>query len=591
MSERETPELSARAVIGRVARAYMAPRWKGWVTALIAGICVAYTSAELIRILEPAVNDLMVNHKPGALIALPLIIGALAIGRAVAQVIQASLVNRIGNGVVGDIQVQLFGKLVRADLARLRSQHSGAYVSSVLYDAGLIREAATSGVINYTQHALTVIGAITVMVSNDRLLSLVLVAAVPGVNAIMRRFSKRTTKAAKGAMAETSALSTAIMESLDGVRVVKIENREGYEEARVAEVVGRRQRFLVKGANARARAAPATELLMTLITAAVIAYAGWRSQSGQMTVGAFVAFIGALGLASQSLRQLANLQTVFAEGLSAARRLFEALDVEPEVRERPGAQPLPRGETTIRFEEVGFAYGGSEEPVLAGISFEAHRGETIALVGPSGGGKSTILNLIPRFYDPTEGAVRVDGFDVRDVTLPSLRAQIALVTQEPFLFDDTIAANIAYARPDATQAQIEQAASAAAAHDFISGLPNGYQTRVGEAGARLSGGQRQRIAIARAFLKDAPILLLDEATSALDTESEAQVQAALKRLMAGRTTILIAHRLSTVRGADRIYVIDKGRIVERGDHTSLINQRGLYARLAQSQDLEAESAA
>jgi subfamily B ATP-binding cassette protein MsbA len=585
------PELSARALIVRIARVYMAPRWKSWTGALLAAIVVAVLSAKLIQILEPAINDLLVNHKPGTLLTIPLTIAALAIGRGLAQVIQASQVNRIGNEVVGQVQVQLFGKLVRADLARLRSEHSGSFVSSVLYDAGLIREAATSGVINYTQHLLTVIGAIIVMVGNDPALSVVLIVVAPLATSVMRRFSKRTVKATKGAMAETSALSTAIMESLDGVRVVKIENREAYEEARVAEVVKRRQKHLVKGANARARAAPATETLMTLITAAVIAYAGWRSQTGQMNVGAFVAFIAALGLASQSLRQLANLQTVMAEGLSAARRLFAALDVEPEVREQSGAQDLPRGEGTIRFEDVSFSYSAEGPPALQDVALEVRRGETVALVGPSGGGKSTILNLIPRFYDVTAGRVTIDGIDVRAVTLASLRRQIALVTQEPFLFDDSIRANIAYARPDATDAQIEAAAKAAAAHDFVTVLPEGYATLVGEAGARLSGGQRQRIAIARAFLKDAPILLLDEATSALDTESEAQVQAALSRLMAGRTTILIAHRLSTVRGADRIYVIDRGRVTETGDHETLVKARGLYARLARSQDLEAETAA
>jgi subfamily B ATP-binding cassette protein MsbA len=584
-------ELSTRAVIGRIARVYMKPRWKGWTVAMIAAVCVAYLSASLIQILEPAINDLLVNHKPGTLLAVPLTIAGLALARGLAQVIQATQVNRIGNEVVGQVQVQLFGKLVRADLARLRASHSGSFVSSVLYDAGLIREAATSGVINYTQHLLTVIGAIVVMVGNDAMLSLTLVVAAPLSTWVMRRFSKRTVKATKGAMAETSALSTAIMESLDGVRVVKIENREAYEEQRVAEVVKRRQKHLVKGANARARAAPATETLMTLITAGVIAYAGWRSQSGGMNVGAFVAFIGALGLASQSLRQLANLQTVMAEGFSAARRLFADLDVEPEIRERPGAKPLARGESTIRFENVGFTYGSDGPPALQGVTFEVHRGETVALVGPSGGGKSTILNLIPRFYDATTGAVTIDGTDVRDMTLASLRHQIALVTQEPFLFDETIRANIAYGRPDASEDEVIEAAKAAAAHDFIVALPDGYATLVGEAGARLSGGQRQRIAIARAFLKDAPILLLDEATSALDTESEAQVQIALSRLMAGRTTILIAHRLSTVRGADRIYVIEKGRVVETGDHEALVDKGGLYARLARSQDLEAEPAA
>ncbi len=574
-----------------MARVYLAPRWPGWAGALVAAVAAAWFTTELVQILEPATNDLMVNHKPGTLFALPLTIAAYAVARATAQIVQATLVNRIGNAVVGDVQVQLFGKLVRADLAHLRSRHSGSFVSSVLYDAGLIREAATAGVINYTQHLLIVIGAVTVMVSNDRWLSILLVAGFPAAAWIMRRFAKRTTKAARGAMTETSNLSTAIMESLDGVRVVKLENREAYEEARVAEVVRRRQTHLTKGANARARAAPSTELLMTLITATVIAYAGWRARQGGMTVGAFVAFIAALGVASQSLRQLANLQTVMAEGMSAARRLFAALDVEPEVRERAGATPLPRGDATIRFEDVAFTYVAEGPPALDGVSFEVRRGETVALVGPSGSGKTTILNLIPRFYDPTAGRVCIDGHDVRDVTLASLREQIALVTQEPFLFDDTVRANIAYARPDASQAEVEAAARAAAAHEFIAAMPEGYETQVGEAGARLSGGQRQRIAIARAFLKDAPILLLDEATSALDTESEAQVQEALKRLMAGRTTILIAHRLSTVRNADRIYVVDQGRIVEAGDHAGLVRKRGLYARLARSQDLEAEPAA
>jgi subfamily B ATP-binding cassette protein MsbA len=274
------------------------------------------------------------------------------------------------------------------------------------------------------------------------------------------------------------------------------------------------------------------------------------------------------------------------EGAAAARRLFGALDVEPTIRDPAQGLALPAGASTVRLEDVSFSYG-DETPVLEGLSLEARRGEIVALVGPSGAGKSTVLNLIPRFYDVTGGKVTIDDYDLRDVTLASLRHQIALVTQEPFLFDDTIRANIAYAKDDASQAEIEAAARQAAAHDFILALPKGYDTSVGEAGLRISGGQRQRIAIARAFLKNAPILLLDEATSALDTESEAQVQAALERLMAGRTTILIAHRLSTVRGADRIYVIDRGQVVEEGDHAQLIGRRGLYARLAGSQDLDA----
>jgi len=386
-------------------------------------------------------------------------------------------------------------------------------------------------------------------------------------------------------MAATSTLATAIMEGLDGVRVVKMENREAYEEARVTAVISDRQRHIISGDNARAMAAPATETVMFVVVAAVLAYEAWRSSSGHSNIGAFAAFFAALLTAAQSLRQVSNLATLVSQGLVAGRRLFTALDVEPEIRDRPGTPDLSLTDATLKFEAVTFAYG-NDAPVLDGVELEARRGEIVALVGPSGAGKTTILNLIPRFYDVAAGAVTIDGQEVRRVSLASLRRQIALVTQEPFLFDDTIAANIAYAREGASRSEVEAAARQAAAHEFILALPQGYDTVVGEAGARLSGGQRQRVAIARAFLKDAPLLLLDEATSALDSESEAQIQAALARLMSGRTTVLIAHRLSTVRGADRIYVLDQGRVVETGAHASLMTRGGLYARLARTQDLE-----
>ncbi len=584
------PEPTDRALAVRLVATYLKPRWASFSASMICAVAVAGLSAALVRILDPAINQLIVKHEPAALTAIPLTIAALAIGRGVAQVMQASLVNRIGNAIVGDVQVQLFGKLVRADLARLRTEHTGAYVASVLYDAGLIREAATTGVVNFTQNALIVAGALAVMFYYDPWLASAVLLVGPIAGAIMNRYSKRTNKAAKGAMAETSALASAIMESLDGVKIVKIENREAYEQQRVAAVVERRQRHLISGANAKATAAPTSEALMMLVTALVLAYAGWRAGHGGMNIGALVAFMAALAMAGQSLRQLANLATVMGEGLTAARRLFAAMDIVAEVGDAPDAVTLSEPARVVRFEAVSFAYGEGP-PALDHVSLAVERGETVALVGPSGGGKSTILNLIPRFYDVSSGVVSLDGHDVRGLTLASLRRQIALVTQEPFLFDDSIRANIAYANPAASQAEIEEAARQAAAHDFILELPKGYDTMVGEAGARLSGGQRQRIAIARAFLKNAPILLLDEATSALDTESEAQVQAALERLMAGRATLLIAHRLSTVKDADRIYVIDKSRLVETGTHASLMRARGLYARLARAQNLEPASEA
>ncbi|MGR4862473.1 ABC transporter ATP-binding protein [Caulobacter sp. LARHSG274] len=585
MTSPAAPPATNRDLAARIWREYLKPRWKGLTAALLGATIVAALTGALIYILQIAVDDLITHHKPGAMVWIPSLIVAMALARGLFQVVQATAINRIGNGIVGDIQVRLFGKLVRSDLARLRGAHSGSYVSSVLYDATLVREAATSGVVNYTREFLTVIAQLVVMYRLDPILATGVLVIGPVASLAMRRFSKKTVKAAKGAMGETSNLSTAIMESLDGIKIVKMENREAYEEGRVAAVVDRRQRHLIKGSNAKAMAAPATETFGTLIIALVIVYAGWRASTGGMTAGMFTGFVAALGAALQSLRQVANLQTVFSEGFTAARRLFQQLDVEPAIVDPADAKVLPPGEATIVFDQVSFAYGDNA-PALHDVSIQARRGETVALVGPSGGGKSSLLNLIPRFYDVTAGAVTIDGHDVRSVTLASLRDRIALVTQEPFLFDDTIRANIAYARPSAAEDEIEAAARQAAAHEFISDLPLGYDTQVGEAGTRLSGGQRQRIAIARAFLKDAPILLLDEATSALDTESEAQVQAALERLMAGRTTIVIAHRLSTVKDADRIYVIDRGRVVETGTHAELVRHKGLYARLAKAQDLD-----
>jgi subfamily B ATP-binding cassette protein MsbA len=584
-----------RALIARVWRDYLGKR--GWAVAAAALCALAAGGLNGVVVgLLAKVVDLELSPRGGwAWLVLPMFLAGLGLARGLALVGQSLLVNRIGNGVVADVQRDLVGNFMRGDLARLRSTHSGEFVSKILFDAGLVREAATTGVLNYVQHGLTLAGMLAVMLWMDWPLALLVLVVTPIVGWVLRDYSRRTTKATRGVMAESSSLTTAVMESLAGVRVVKMENKEAFEEARVGEAIARRQRHLIANADAHAMAAPVSEIMVTLMIAAVVCYAGWRFQVGathlgpvyleRLTPGAFTAFLAALMVGAQSLRQTAFLQTVMSEGVAAARRLFATLDVSPTIRDAPGAIALPAGDASVRLEDVTFAYG-DEGTVLDGLSLEARRGEIVALVGPSGAGKTTVLNLIPRFYDVDGGRVTIDGLDVRGVTLASLRRRVALVTQEPFLFDDSIRANIAYARNEASQAEIEAAARAAAAHDFIVGLPDGYDTRVGEAGARLSGGQRQRIAIARAFLKDAPILLLDEATCALDTESEAQVQAALGRLMAGRTTIIIAHRLSTVRDADRIYVIDGGRVVEEGDHARLVLGRGLYARLAGAQNLE-----
>jgi subfamily B ATP-binding cassette protein MsbA len=600
--EKEPRKERLRPLLGRIWRDYLSHHRTPLFLSMLCAMIVALMSATVLQLLRPAIDGMFLGRPvtiwgvftvpPGqALTAIPLIIIGAGLIWTAAALGQAALVNRLGHGIVGDIQVRLFGSMIRADLARLRSQHSGGFVSSVLFDANLVREAFTNGVVNYTQHALTLVAVLAYMAWSDWRLTLIVLLGAPLSAFILRRFGKRMRKATTGAMVETSNLSTALMENLDGVRLIKIENREAAEEARVGEVVARRQRHVIKSADSRAFAGPFSNLVAVIIVAAVMAYAGWRARDGGMSVGAFAAYIALLGSAGQSLRQVTNLQTVMAEGLTAARRLFAALDIQPEIRETPDAAPLDQGPTTVGFHGVSFAYGPAADgaaPTLSDVSLTVAPGETVALVGPSGGGKSTLLSLLPRFYDVTAGAVTVNGRDIRELKLHDLRSRIALVTQEPFLFDDTLAANIAYGRPGASRAEIEAAAAAAAAHDFITALPEGYATRAGEAGLRLSGGQRQRIAIARAFLKDAPILLLDEATSALDTESEALVQAALERLMQGRATLMIAHRLSTVRNADRIHVIEAGRVVETGTHAQLVKLGGLYSRLAKQQSLDGD---
>jgi len=587
-------EMPAKAVISRVWTHYLSQQKSSLAVAVVSVIFVVLSTTAVALWLDPAIN-LLFHAKPDkltralpaivrdhALICVPLVIIVMAIVRFAGQRGVTMALNKVGNTLVGRIQSELFSRLVHADLGRLQKAHSGEYLSSVLYDADQVRDAASTGAVTYLQAALTVLGTLAAMFYMDWSMTLIVLLLGPVIGAVMGRYLKLTRKAAEGAMAETSSLSTAIMESLDGIKIIKISNREASEEGRVGAVIDRRQGHLIKGANARSMAAPATEVLSGFLLAGLLAFAGWHAATGDLTTGGFTSFVAAFMTASQNLRQMTGLQGTFSQGMTAARRLFAALDIQPEITETPGAVALPQDFKTVTFDRAGFTYGGAAA-VLKDVSFTARAGETVALVGPSGSGKSTLLNLLPRFFDLSSGHIRFDTLDHRDIAINSLRSRIALVTQDPFLFDDTIRANIAYGNESASQAQIEQAARDAAAFDFITALPQGFDTRAGEAGSRLSGGQKQRIAIARAFLKNAPLLLLDEATSALDTQSEIQVQAALERLMAGRTTFVVAHRLSTVRHADQILVLDKGEIVERGTHDILVRQGGLYARLAEKQ--------
>jgi subfamily B ATP-binding cassette protein MsbA len=566
------------ALVWRLARDFMRPHARRIALAfLLMGVAAASTALRA-WLMQPVLDRIFLARDGSLLMMIAGAALAIALVKGCADYGEAVLMNRVGQRVVADVQIALFARLMRADLAYFHGRPAGTLISRFTHDAGLLRNAAANVLGAIGKDAVTVVFLLGVMFYQDWLLALVSFFVFPlairpivGIGRRMRRVSANT-------QAEIGELTTLLTQTFHGARQVKAYGMEAYEESRAARLVERIYALSDRAARTRSRASPMMETLGGTAIAVVILYGGHQVISDARTPGAFFSFITALLLAYQPLKNLANLNASLQQGLAAAQRLFEVLDVEPTIRDRPNARPLAIRGGEIRFTDVRFGYAPGAI-ALDGVSLVIPAGHTVALVGPSGAGKSTILNLIPRFYDVENGTITIDGEDVRAVTLSSLRSAIALVAQEISLFDNTIRANIAYGRFDASNAEIEAAARAAAADTFIRDLPQGYDTMVGEHGVRLSGGQRQRLAIARAMLKNAPILLLDEATSALDSESEQQVQAALKALIRGRTTLVIAHRLSTVQGADLICVVDRGRIVESGRHAELLAAQGLYARL------------
>ena len=578
----DPPPMSSRALVARLYRGHIRRHLAKLNFAAFCMILVAAATAANAWLMEPVLDEVFLNRNETMLLMVPLAVLAIALIKGVAGYLQGYIMAAVGQRIIADVQIDLFGHLMRADLAYFQQTTSGRLVSSFLNDANLLRDAVSKALTGIAKDSLMLAFLVALMFHQDWRLAAVTFVIFPIAILPVRNLGRRARKASTETQERTGRFSAILTETLQAARHVKAYGMEGYESARAQDAIEARLRAIYKVVKTRAAASPIMETLGGIAVAAVIFYGGSRVIAGETTPGTFFSFMTALVMAYQPMKSLANLNTALQEGLAAAQRLFVMLDNEPEIKERSDAPPLQVTGGEIRFEDVTFVYTDGK-PALQNINLTVPSGRRVALVGSSGAGKSTLLNLIPRFYDPTSGRVLIDGQDIRETSLASLRANIGLVSQEATLFDDSVRANIAYGKPNATDDEIEGAARSAAADTFIRAIDGGYDGVVGESGTRLSGGQRQRIAIARAMLKDAPILLLDEATSALDSESERQVQDALAALMEGRTTLIVAHRLSTVIDADIIHVIDQGRIVESGSHVELIARAGVYARLYQTQ--------
>ena len=566
---------------------------KGFVGKLVLSVTfmavVAGATAMSAWLMKPVVNEIFIAKDREMLWVIGAAIFVTFTVKGIANYVQATLMAHVGLKIVANMQNRLYHHLTDLDLGFFHNNATGTLLSRFTIDVGSMRVAVTHGITVFGKDLLSLVGLVAVMFMQDWELAFIAFFVFPLAIIPIAKIGRRMRKVTSNTQVEMGQFTTTLEQSFQGIRVVKSYGMEDYERGRIATLVQSIYELSFKQLRTRALSSPIMETLGGVAVTTVIIYGGYRVIENATDPGGFFSFITAMLMAYEPMKRLANLNATIQEGMAGAQRTFEAIDHPNLIKEVQDAVDLQVSKGDVVFEDVSFIYPkadgvhGELSNALNNISISVPAGKTVALVGASGAGKTTIMNLLPRFYDISAGTIRIDGENINGVTFKSLRGAMALVSQEIMLFDDTVFNNIAYGRLGASADDIYAAARNAAAHDFIEQLPDGYDTMVGEHGVRLSGGQRQRLAIARAMLKNAPILLLDEATSALDTESERHVQDALEKLMTGRTTLVIAHRLSTVVEADLIYVLDAGQVVEQGTHTELIGRGGFYANLYQLQ--------
>ena len=567
----------------RLYHSYIKKYFDKLILSLLLSLVVAGSTAAIAWLLDPAIEKMFMEQDKTMMLLIPVAIILAFAGKGLSLYFARVTLIKVGNTIVTTLQKQIASTILKSDIHTIESKHSGKYISNIMFDVGQVNTFVTNGVLNLMKDSLTLIVLVGLMFYQNWKLAFFALLMMPFAALVAKSLGKRIGKATKQSIVLNASLQSYLSEMLKGTRMIKIFQQEKFETDRSNKILTDNMNIRNKVAMIMIRATPIMELLTGIMIAGFIYYSGFMITSGEMGINNFFSFLTAMMLAYQPIRSLATINMMFYQGATGAERVFKVLDKEPDIKENENYPNLKINSGDIEFENVSFVYPETEAAAVKNINISVKGGSTVALVGHSGAGKSTIINLIPRFYDPKEGGIKIDKQKINQISLASLRKNISLVSQDIMLFDDTIRANIAYAKLNASEDEIKKACEFAAASDFINDLPKSYETLIGENGIRLSGGQKQRISIARAVLKNAPIILLDEATSSLDSESEEKVQNAIINLTKNKTTLVIAHRLSTIIRADKIFVLNQGKIADFGTHNELLKKSMIYKNLYSKQ--------